>query len=876
MIDRALRESNHMLRGPADGGGLATVDLAPPGGSQVVPLEDGGVEVRYGDPEALAALDAPFSANLADYLPDHTLHSLGSDLRQVVDEDANSRKDWETALTDGLDLLGIKTTERTIPWPGACGIVHPMILEAAVRFQSKSITKLFPAEGPAHAKIIGQADQARLAQAKRVASDINHWIVEKMPEYRDESEQLLFALPVDGSAFRKIYFDPLLKRPVAQFVAANDFIQPYGFPNLESCPRYTHVLRQSYADVLRLQRRGFYRDCPVTRAPIEIDRVEEKVGRIGGMQPSYMINELLTLREIHADLMFDALDDGDEPLPYIVTVETSSNEILAIRRNWKQSDPERRKVAYFAHYRYVPWKGAYGLGLLHLIGGIGKGCTSILRQLVDAGTLSNLPGGLKTRGMRVKGDSDPIMPGEWRDVDIPSGKIADCVFPLPYKEPSAVLFQLLQMLVGEGKAFASIADLEINTSSQNAPVGTMLALIEQATEVITAVQARLHISLGRELTILADIIRNHTAPNYDYEPVNARPDAKRQDYAQPLTIVPVSDPASATVAQRVMEYQAAMQMSAQAPQLYNLPLLHRSMMEVLGVDNADQIVPDKSDIDPADPVSENAHILTSKPVKAFQWQDHQAHLQTHQAFLQDPKIQQALGQSPLMPSIMSAAQAHIAEHLAFQYRKDIETQMGVPLPDSATKLPPEVEEQLSAIQAQAAQKLLEQNQAQQTQQQNQQQAQDPMVALQQQELQIKQKAVDSRAQTDAAKIEIEQQKLAQKAQADAAKLASDQQRTQIQADSEQNRAIIQASTAHATIQSGERRALLDHLHSNAKVASGERQDALKHLVNMQESALDRQHELATQPPPPPMPVPPAAPEAEVSPEGAGLGAAPQP
>jgi len=809
---------------------------------RVVRLPDGGVEIHYGDPlPGLGGPEEPHDVNLAELLPEQTLLALASDLKQAVDEDLGSRKEWESALTEGLDLLGIKVTERTMPWPGACGIVHPMILESAVRFQSKSITKLFPAEGPAHAKIIGEADHAKLAQAKRVAADLNHWIVEKMPEYRDETEQLLFALPVDGSAFRKVYFDPLTKRPMAQFVSASDFIQPYGFPNLESCPRYTHLMKQAFTDVIRLQQRGFYRDVALSQAPVELSRVEEKVSRLAGMRPSYALNELLTIREIHADLKFDDLDDGDEPVPYIVTIDQNSNQVLAVRRNWREKDPEKTKIPYFAHYRYVPWKGAYGLGLLHLIGGIGKGCTSILRQLVDAGTLSNLPGGLKTRGMRVKGDSDPIQPGEWRDVDIPTGKIADSVFPLPYKEPSAVLFQLLQMLVGEGKAFASIADLEINTSSQNAPVGTMLALIEQATEVITAVQARLHVTLGKELTILAELIRDFTDPDYDYDPVNAPKSAKRQDYAQALTIVPVSDPASATVAQRVMEYQAALQLSAQAPQLYNLPLLHRSMLEVLGIDNADQIVPDKSDIDPADPVTENMHILMSKPVKTFEWQDHQAHLQTHQAFLQDPKIQQALQQSPLMPSIMSAGQAHIAEHLAYQYRKDIEMQMGVPLPNSATKLPPEVEEQLSGIQAQAAQKLLGQNQAQQQQTQQQQQAQDPMVQLQQQELQIKQAQVQGKQQSDQAKLQLEQQKLLQKGQTDQAKMASEERRTAAQIQGETNRALITAGTAHAATQSGDRQAFLDHQFKHAQLQSDERQGALKHLVDIQEGAADRQH-----------------------------------
>lgn len=835
MIDKALPAFGH--DGASIPAGLLAVEIPEAEETTEYVVNNGTLTPKQTITQAAANLR--FDVNLAELLPQQTLQRLANDLRQAVDDDLVSRKDWENALTQGLDLLGIKTTDRTIPWAGACGVVHPMILEAAVRFQSKSITRLFPPEGPASAKVIGEANQARLAQAKRVASDLNHWIVERMPEYRDETEQLLFALPVDGSAFRKVYFDPLLKRPVAQFVAANDFIQPYGFPNLESCPRYTHVMRQAFSDVTRLQQRGFYRNCPLTQTPVELDRVQEKVARLGGMGPSYSTNELLTLREIHADLLFNDLNDGDEPAPYIVTIETSSNQVLAVRRNWRKDDRERRKILYFCHYRYVPWRGSYGLGLIHLIGGIGKGATAILRQLVDAGTLANLPGGLKTRGMRVKGDSDPIMPGEWRDVDIPTGKISDCVFPLPYKEPSAVLFQLLQMLVSEGKSFASIAELDITTSSQNAPVGTMLALIERATEVITAVQARLHTTLGRELGLLANIVRDYTPPVYSYRPVNAPPTAKKDDYSQQLSIVPVSDPASATVAQRVMEYQAALQLSAQAPQLYNLPLLHRSMLEVLGIDNADQMVPDKSDVDPADPVTENMALLTSKPIKAFEWQDHAAHLQCHQAFLQDPKVQQGLAQSPLMASIQSAAQAHIAEHLAYQYRKDIETQMGVPLPAHATQLPPEIEEQLSGLQAQAASKLLAANQAQAQQQQNQQAQQDPMVQLQQQELQIKQKAIEQKASSDQAKLQLETNKVTVKAQTDQAKIASEERRTAAQIAGEKDRALITAGVDHQRIAHDASKTILDHQLDHAKLASDERQGALKHLIDMQEGATDR-------------------------------------
>ncbi|HEX4594010.1 MAG TPA: hypothetical protein VH157_07030 [Bryobacteraceae bacterium] len=762
--------------------GAALVDVDP-----YTTFPDGSMEIDLSEGAGTRSLaDAPFGANLAEYLPESALQSISTDLRFAVDEDRSSRRDWEDALTRGLDLLGIKSEERDLPWPGACGVVHPMILEAAVRFQSKSIMRLFPPTGPANAKIMGQTDERKLQQAKRVAADMNYWLTDKMPEYRDESEQLLFALAVDGSAFKKIYQDPLLRRPCAQFIPANDFLMPYGFPNLETCPRYTHVMRKSYGDVERLQGSGFYRDIPLSRAPIQIDRVEEKVVRLAGMAPSYTRNDLLTLWESHVDLM---LDGDDQPRPYIVTLEYDTQHVLGLYRNWREEDPEARKILSFCHYRYVPWKGAYGLGLVHLIGGIGRSSTSILRQLVDAGTLSNLPGGLKSRQLRIKGDNEPIQPGEFRDADVPAGKILDSIAFLPYKEPSNVLFQLLQMLIEEGKSFASIAELDIPTSASNAPVGSILALLERATEVITAVQSRLHTTLSKELSLIAGLIRDHTAPAYDYDPANRVPrSAKAVDYAQEnLSIIPVSDPAAATMAQRVMEYQAALQLSAQAPQLYNLPLLHRSMLEVLGIDNADEIVPDKTSVEAMDPVAENMALLTSKPVKAFEWQNHQAHLQVHMNAMNDPRLAQALAQNPLAASIQSASWAHINEHLAFLYRQQIEQQTGVPLPPLGSNLPPEVEEQISSLVAAASQKLLAANQAQAQQQQNQQQAQDPIVQQQQAELQLKTQGQQQKAQTDQTKLQLEATRIAQQGATAQAQMASEERRTAMEVDAENTR-----------------------------------------------------------------------------------------
>lgn len=808
MFDRPLVTPTPTANGhPANGLAALDVTLPPePGdGSVTVYLDEGA-----GDEPDLATV--PFASNLAEILPENLLQTISNDVRFAVEEDKTSRRDWEDALTKGMDLLGIKEEQRSIPWPGACGVVHPMVLEAAVRFQSKSITRLFPPEGPASTKVIGESDQSKIQQAKRVAADLNYWLTDRMQEYRDETEQLLFALPVDGSAFKKLYFDPLLKRPMAQYVPANDFLMPYGFPNLETCPRYTHVMKKAYGDIRRLQDIGFYRNVTLNRSPVELDSLDEKVARLSGVSPSYTRNELLTLWEITTELI---LENG-QALPYVVTLEHDSNRILSIYRNWREGDPEHAKVISWVHYRYVPWKGPYGLGLIHLIGGIGHSTTSILRQLVDAGTLSNLPGGLKSRTLRIKGDDDPIQPGEFRDVDVPAGKILDSIAFLPYKEPSAVLFQLLQMLVDEGKSFASIAELDLSSSTQNAPVGTMLALIERATEVITAVQSRMHAALGKELAIIGELIRDHTGPDYDYDPPNHMPrSAKEEDYHSGVSIIPVSDPAAATMAQRVMEYQAALQLSSQAPQLYNLPLLHRSMLEVLGIDNADQIVPDKTAAEPMDPVAENMAIITSKPVKAFQWQDQANHITVHMALLNDPSFKQAMQQNPLAASMQSAMWTHLNEHLAFEYRRQIEQQMGTALPPLGAQLPPEVEEQLSGLVAKAAEKLLGVNQAEQQAKQNQQAAQDPLVQQQQQELQLRQQAAQQKAQNDQKKLELEAARIQQKSQLETAKIASAEQRTAMEVQAENERhglsEAAESHRAHATLAQKERQATLEQL-----------------------------------------------------------------
>ncbi|HXA25600.1 MAG TPA: hypothetical protein VNW90_25255 [Acetobacteraceae bacterium] len=786
MIDRPLVSP---LSNGLGSTGLAQASVPVDPNAFSIENSDGSVDVYLegaGEPPSVeeSVASAPFDTNLAEVIPDNLLAQISSDIRYAIDEDKQGRRDWEDALTKGMDLLGIKDELRTTPWPGACGVVHPMIMEASVRFQSKCITRLFPPTGPATAKVVGESNQAKIAQAKRVSDDINFWLTEKMLEYRDETEQLLFAIPVDGSAFKKVYYDPLLKRPVAQYVPANDFLMPYGFPNLETCPRYTHVMKKAYGDIIELQQIGFYRDVTLFRnATLTTDRIEEKVQRLSGIGPSYSRNELLTLWECTTNL---AIDGSSKP--YVVTIDEASSAVLSIYRNWREGDESHAKVLSWVHYRYVPWKGAYGLGLIHLIGGIGHSTTSILRQLVDAGTLSNLPGGLKSRQLRIKGDNDPIQPGEFRDVDVPAGKILDSIAFLPYKEPSAVLFQLLQMLVEEGKSFASIAELDITTSAQNAPVGTILALIERATEVITAVQARMHIALARELSLIAEIIRDHTPPEYEYDPPGGLGrDIKVADYNELITVTPVSDPAASTMAQRVMQYQAAIQLSSQAPQLYDLPLLHRSCLEVLGIDNSAQIVPDKTAAEPMDPVAENMALVTSKPVKAFEWQNHMAHIQVHQNFLNDPSTKSALGQNPLGPSITQAMWAHLNEHMAYEYRSQIQQKLGTQLPPLGARLPADAENELSGLVQEASSKLLQQNQAEDQQQQQQQQQQDPILEQQKAELQLKQQAQQSKHQIDTAKLQVEQQAVTQKGQLEAAKIESQERQTMLKVTAENTR-----------------------------------------------------------------------------------------
>ena len=749
--------------------------------------------------------DEDFDANLAEYMDDGDIQSMAGDLDADIDNDKQSRKEWEKAYVDGLKLLGLQIEERTEPWQGACGVFHPMITEAVVRFQSETITETFPAAGPVKTKIIGLDTPEVKEAAARVEDDMNYELTETMVEFRPEHERMLWSLPATGSAFKKVYYDPSLGRQVSMFIPAEDIILPYGTTDLDTCHRITHVMRKTKNEIIKLQQAGFYRDIELPDAPKDRTDIQKAKDKETGFND--LNDDRYTLYECHVDLDLEGYEDKDDSgdktgimLPYVVTLIKGTNDVLSIRRNWLEDDLLRLKRQHFVHYQYIPGFGAYGFGLFHLIGGYAKSATSLMRQLVDAGTLSNLPGGLKSRGLRIKGDDTPIAPGEWRDADVASGNIRDSILPLPYKEPSQVLMGLLGQIVEEGRRFASTADMQVSDMSANAPVGTTLALLERQLKVMSAVQARVHYALKQELKLLKKIIRDYTDPDYTYNPEYGSKKAKRGDYDL-VDIIPVSDPNAATLSQRVIQYQAVIQMAQMAPDIYDLPQLHRGMLDVLGIKNAEKLVPIEEDMKPTDPVSENQAALNGKPMKAFMYQNHDAHIQVHTMLLQDPLMQQLIGQNPQAPKIMGAITAHIAEHAGYKMRQQIEQQLGMPMPPEDEKLPPQIEVALSGMLAQAAQQVMQQNQAQAAQAQAQQQAQDPVLQMQQQELQIK-AAVNQIKQEDlklkaaklaadsalnADKLKLEEKKISGNLQLEAMKVGMQTKNNEAQLAAQQQR-----------------------------------------------------------------------------------------
>ena len=755
---------------------------APQGLEELIPEGAPDIEIEIEDPESVSIgmgdieIDLKpqketadtFDANLAEYMDDKDLAMLSSELIDDFDKDTQDRKDWIKTYVDGLKLLGLKYEERTEPWQGACGVFHPMLTESVVRFQSEGITETFPAMGPVKTKIIGKDTPEAEDAAARVQEDMNYQLTEVMVEYRPEHEKMLWNLPLAGSAFKKVYYDPSRGRQAAVFIPAEDIVVPYGATSLETAERVTHVMRKTENEILRLQNAGFYADVELGEPGYELDDIEKQKAEENGMSATQ--DDRYRILEMHVDLDlpgFEHTDKKGKPtgiaLPYVVTLEKQTGTVLAIRRNWYEDDELQLKRQHFVHYQYIPGFGFYGYGLIHLIGGYAKSATMLIRQLVDAGTLSNLPGGLKSRGLRIKGDDTPIQPGEFRDVDVPSGSIRDNILPLPYKEPSQVLFGLFQNIVEEGRAFASSGDMNVSDMSAQAPVGTTLALLERTLKVMGAVQARMHFTMKQEFKLLKVIIADYAPEDYDYEPEEGSRAARKSDYEK-VDVIPVSDPNAATMAQKIVQYQAVMQLAQQAPQLYDLSLLHRQMIEVLGVKNANKLVKTEDDAIPVDPVSENQALLTMKPVKAFMEQNHQAHIAVHMAAIQDPKIQQLMAMNPMAQQIMASAMAHINEHIAFEYRKQVEMTMGITLPseDQNKQVAPELADKIAVMAAQASTQLLQQNQQEAQQQKAQQQMQDPIVQMQMQELQIKQgelqlkqqkQQIDAAAKADQIRVE---------------------------------------------------------------------------------------------------------------------------
>jgi hypothetical protein len=736
-----------------------------------------GVEIEM-TPEAES--DEDFEANLAESMDEEALQMLASELLGDYDDDVQSRKDWMQTYVDGLELLGMKIEERTEPWEGACGVYHPLLSEALVKFQSETMMATFPAAGPVKTKIIGKETQAKKDAALRVEEDMNYQLTDVMTEYRPEHERMLWGLGLSGNAFKKVYVDPALKRQVSMYIPADDIVVPYGASNIETAERATHVMRKTENELKRLQAAKFYRDVDLGEPNNTFDEVEKKVAERLGF--SVTSDDRYKLLEMQVELIIDddkyRSEDGIA-LPYIVTIEKGSQIVLSVRRNWQPGDAAYAKRQHLVHYGYIPGFGFYCFGLIHLIGAFAKSGTSLIRQLVDAGTLSNLPGGFKARGLRVKGDDTPIAPGEFRDVDVPSGSIRDNLMPLPYKEPSQVLMALLQQIVEEGRRFANTADMQISDMSAQAPVGTTLAILERTLKNMTAIQARIHYSMKQELRLLKEIIADYAPDDYNYDPDTGDRKAKKSDYSN-VDVIPVSDPNAATMAQKIVQYQAVLQLAQSAPQIYNVPLLHRQMLDVLGIQNAQKLVPMDEDQKPLDPVTENQNILMMKPVKAFSYQDHQAHITVHMAALQDPKIMQLVQQSPTAQQMQAAMSAHVAEHLGMEYRKQIEQQLGMTLPAQKDEMgedahmDPEVEARLAPMLAQAAQQLLQQNKAQQAQQQAQQQMQDPLVQMQMQELQLKGQELQRKAAKDQADNALKTQQL----QIEAARVASQHVHTQ--------------------------------------------------------------------------------------------------
>ena len=776
-VDKGLYEAPKGMEELAQNESELEIEIVDP---DEVNISVDGMEINI-DPDRME--DDEFNLNLAEEMEDDLLNELADDLIEEYSGDVSSRKDWLDTYVDGLDLLGLKLEDRSEPWEGACNVYHPLLTETLVKFQAETMTETFPASGPVKTQIIGKETEECKDAAARVQENMNYQLTEKMTEYRPEHERMLWGLGLAGNAFKKVYYDPNLERQVSMYIPAEDIVVPYGASDLESAERVTHVMRKTQNELRKLQVAEFYKDVDLGEPTYDLDDVEKKIAEKMGF--SATTDSRWKILEMHVDLDLEGYEDEQDgektgiALPYVVTIEKSTNTVLSIRRNWSQDDKTRQKRQHFVHYGYVPGFGFYHFGLIHLIGAFAKSGTMILRQLVDAGTLSNLPGGFKSRGLRIKGDETPISPAEFRDVDVPSGSIRDNILPLPYKEPSQVLNQLMNQIIDEGRRFASAADLKVSDMSANAPVGTTLAILERTLKVMSAVQARIHYSMRQELRLLKGIIRDFTPEDYAYTPETGSREAKQSDYDK-VEVIPVSDPNAATMSQKVVQYQAVMQLAQQNPDIYDMVELNRQMLDVLGVKNADKLIPQKDNMKPMNPVTENMNIMNSKPVKAFIYQDSEAHIKTHMSFIKDPIVGEMIGQSPNATKIYSAMEAHIAEHIAFAYRQKLEEELGAPLPPPEEALPEDVEVELSRLVAKASEQLLQKNMTDAQQQQQQQQQQDPLIQMQQQELQIKQMEAQAKAKKmtddsaiDAARLQLDKAKMESQERIAGAKMGAD-------------------------------------------------------------------------------------------------------
>ena len=768
-IDKALYEAPKGLAGIDAQQPAMEIEIVNP---DAVHIGMDGMEIDLDNKETN---EEGFSDNLAEYIDEGELAQLAGDLVGDFDSDVDSRRDWIQTYVDGLDLLGLKIDERAEPWDGACGVYHPILAEAVTKFQSETIMDTFPASGPVKGEIIGKETQDKKDAMARVVADMNYELTDNMPEYRPEHERMLWGVALSGNGFKKVYVDAALDRQVSMYVPAEDLVMPYGASSLEASERVTHVMRKTENELKRLQITGFYLDVDIGEPQSSLDEVEKKIAEKLGFRAT--TDDRYKILEMHVDLDlpgFEHKDDKGEPtglaLPYVVTIEKNTSTILAIRRNWDPEDDTHQKRQHFVHYTYIPGFGIYAFGLIHLIGGFAKSGTSILRQLVDAGSLANLPGGFKTRGLRVKGDDTPIAPGEFRDVDVPSGTMKDNIMPLPYKEPSQTLIQLLNQIIDEGRRFAAAGDLKVSDMSANSPVGTTLAILERTLKVMSAIQARVHFAMKKEFKLLKLIIAEYAPEDYSYEPASGDRKARKSDYSM-VNIIPVSDPNAATMSQKVVQWQAALQLAQTAPQLYNLPYLHRQMLEAMGIRNADKLVALPEDQKPMNAVSENVEALKGKPLKAFMYQDHQAHIKIHMAAMNDPKIKQLIGQNPQAPVIMAALQAHLTEHVGMEYQRQLEQMAGMQIPYSEDnddmKMTPQMEMAITQAAVPFSQQLLNQNQTEVAANNAQMAQNDPVVQMQMKELQLKAQEIDIKmkkmqidAATKADQIEIEKQRLA--------------------------------------------------------------------------------------------------------------------